>query len=91
MSVMVMDMCNFSLGIKSYEFCEEGTSIDETTEKGENLIKFIASKVADKEFEKLVFVGPTSYTSEIKNDLSSQLQLNYAKKNLEIELKEKWG
>ena len=38
MSVMVVDMLNFTFGVKTYEFSEEGTNIDQITNPGEELV-----------------------------------------------------
>lgn len=91
MSIMVVDVMNFTLGTKTYEFCEEGTFVDQTNKTGTDLSSFLADKAASKKFEKLVLVGPTSFTSDLKNQMSSQLQTNYSNINpIEIELKERW-
>lgn len=91
-SVMVVDMLNFTFGVKTYEFSEEGTNIDQITNPGEELVEYISKKIASQNFEKLVLVGPVQYTSNFKNQISSQLQLNFGQKNpIEIELKEGWN
>ena len=71
MSIMVTDMTNFALGTKTYEFCETGVTIDQTVTTGKELVEFLANKTVTNHFEKLVLVGPVSYTSEIKNQISS--------------------
>lgn len=91
MSIMVVDALNFALGTKTYEFCEEGTFVDQTVKTGQELSQFLAEKAVTRKFEKLILVGPTIFTSELKNQVSSQLQLNQSNINpIEIELKEKW-
>ena len=71
MSVMVVDMLNFTFGVKTYEFREEGNNIDQITYPGEELFEYSIKKIASQNFEKLVLVGPVQYTSNFKNQISS--------------------
>lgn len=71
MSIMVVDAMNFALGTKTYEFCEEGSFINQTSKTGTELSDYLAEKAANKKFEKIVLVGPSSYTFNLKNQISS--------------------
>lgn len=90
MSLMVADLTTYALKTNLQIFSEANTY----TERVEN--ELLPEKVAmilneNQDIDKVVLVGATIYTENIKNRVSSLLETQYEqKKPIEIELKESW-
>lgn len=90
MSLMVADLTTYALKTNLQIFSEANTY----TERVEN--ELLPEKVAmilneNQDIDKVVLVGATVYTENIKNRVSSLLETQYEqKKSIEIELKESW-
>lgn len=90
MSLMVADLTTYALKTNLQIFSEANTY----TERVEN--ELLPEKVAmilneNQDIDKVVLVGATVYTENIKNRVSSLLETQYEqKKFIEIELKESW-
>lgn len=90
MSLMVADLTTYALKTNLQIFSEANTY----TERVEN--ELLPEKVAmilneNQDIDKVVLVGATVYTENIKNRVSSLLETQYEqKKPIEIELKESW-
>ena len=90
MSLMVADLTTYALKTNLQIFSEANTY----TERVEN--ELLPEKVTmilneNQDIDKVVLVGATVYTENIKNRVSSLLETQYEqKKPIEIELKESW-
>lgn len=90
MSLMVADLTTYALKTNLQIFSEANTY----TERVEN--ELLPEKVAmilneNQDIDKVVLVGATVYTENIKNRVSNLLETQYEqKKPIEIELKESW-
>lgn len=92
MSLIVADFTQFIYGVELYQFSENKTEKyvvnPGNTDVATELSNFI---IANKEIEKIVFIGSEKVTESIKNRVSSSLESHYGYSNpVEIELKNDW-
>jgi hypothetical protein len=77
----------FALNTKVYCHNIETNSIETIQIPNTEIVTFIKKKIADHEqIDKIVLLGPITYTEGLKNQLSSSLE--FAAEPIKIELKE---
>ena len=92
MSLIVVDFTKFTLGVDLYHFSEKATEKyvinTSTTVVSDEICKYV---MANKEINKIVFIGAEKLTEGVKKQLSSSLEAHYGYSNpVEIELKSDW-
>jgi hypothetical protein len=77
----------FALNTKVYAHDIESNSIEVIQIPNTDIVTFMKKKITDHEqIDKIVLLGPVSYTEGLKNQLSSSLE--FAAEPIKIELKE---
>lgn len=86
----VVNCSQFTFQSPIYSYCSDGKGgriVNEPeTVNTRDAVELFKYKMQTEEIEKIVLIGPTSYTEGLKNQLSSSLE--FSTKPIEIELKE---